>query len=486
MMPHTASIHGLRSRALPVLPALLLVALVAPLLLAAAATPTVVTQQSVHVVQPGETLLGIAARYGTTVSALITANRITDADMIWVGQRLTIPGAEAVADTVSVAPAPAVTGLRAAVATFLQQPFIQRTIGGRVHYSFTPVTPGQTRLYWFQSIRNHGHENLAALAYASLGRCDEAQGMLRAFYHSQNADGGFPYLVTADTGPGVTTDGNTTLPVLAWEALQIYRHCGDAAFLSAALQAGARNDDWWWLHSGRRDYGSCQGLFFWNELWETVRDDATLATWAATNGAENQCAVDLNAYLVANDRALAAIARALGDSRATLFDARAAELRELMNRLMWSTEDKFYYGIARRGGQVRVRDIGGLMPLYASVPSAEQAASIVTRHLQPGGDFHTGFGLPALGKSEPGYGSSSRWQGGMWPSLTMLVVKGLADYGYLESAQRITRPLAEKLSAGPGNFWEFYDSESGLPSHAQNYIWAATVLPMAEFAGLQP
>jgi hypothetical protein len=68
----------------------------------------------------------------------------------------------------------------------------------------------------------------------------------------------------------------------------------------------------------------------------------------------------------------------------------------------------------------------------------------------------------------------------------MLVVKGLADYGYMESAQRITRTLADKVSAGPGNFWEFYDSESGLPSHAQNYIWAATALPMAEFAGLQP
>ena len=310
--------------------------------------------------------------------------------------------------------------------------------------------------------------------------------MLRAFYHAQNADGGFPYLVTADTGAAADTDGNTTLPVLAWEALQIYRRCGDTAFLSAALQAGARNDDWWWLHSGRRDHSSCQGLFFWNELWETVRDDATLATWVATDGAENQCAVDLNAYLVANDRALATIAQELRDDRAPLFDARATELSELMNELMWNAEESFYYGISRRGGQVRVRDIGGLMPLYAGVPSVQQAAAMVARHLQPGGDFHAAFGLPSLGKSEHGYGSARRWQGGMWPELTMLVVKGLVDYGYLESAQRITLPLAQKVSAGPGNFWEFYDSESGLPSHAQNYIWAATALPMAEFAGLKP
>lgn len=454
-------------------------------LLATPQAPALAVQQEEHVVQPGETLSGIAGLYGTSVAALAASNGITNADIIWVGQPIKIPG-RAATNSVVTSQSQNAVNLRIAVDNFLQQPFIQRTIGERVYYSFTPVKPGQPRLYWFQSIRNHGHENLSALAYASLDRCKEAQGMLHAFYHAQNADGGFPYIVTAETGAGITTKENITLPVLAWQALQIYNYCGDANFLRTSLDAGARNDDWWWLHSNRRDHGSCQGLFFWKELWETVRDDATLATWTATGGAENQCAVDLNAYLVANARALATIARELGDSRAALFDNRATELSELMNKMMWNAEDSFYYGVARRGGQVLIRDIGGLMPLYAGVPSSDQAAALVTRHMQAGGDFHSGFGLPSLGKSEPGYGSALRWQGGMWPSLTMMIVKGLADYGYLETAQHITRPLVEKIGAGPGHFWEFYDSETGLPSHAQNYIWAATVLPMAEFAGLQP
>ena len=104
MMPDTASISGLRFRALPAI-------ILAAVLLAAAPLP-VVAQQGVHVVQPGETLLGIAVRYGTTVPALIAANRIIDADMIWVGQRLTIPGAAAVAEVVSVATTPAASSNR--------------------------------------------------------------------------------------------------------------------------------------------------------------------------------------------------------------------------------------------------------------------------------------------------------------------------------------------------------------------------------------
>jgi LysM repeat protein len=46
--------------------------------------------QYVHLVQWGETLSGIAARYGTTVSAIVGANHIANANRIYAGQRLVI------------------------------------------------------------------------------------------------------------------------------------------------------------------------------------------------------------------------------------------------------------------------------------------------------------------------------------------------------------------------------------------------------------
>lgn len=48
-------------------------------------------QEHIHVVQRGETLSYIALRYGTSVEALARANGIADLDLIFVGQRLTIP-----------------------------------------------------------------------------------------------------------------------------------------------------------------------------------------------------------------------------------------------------------------------------------------------------------------------------------------------------------------------------------------------------------
>jgi LysM repeat protein len=50
---------------------------------------------AIHVVSWGDTLFSIAARYGTTVNALMQANGIRNADFIYVGERLLISGATA-------------------------------------------------------------------------------------------------------------------------------------------------------------------------------------------------------------------------------------------------------------------------------------------------------------------------------------------------------------------------------------------------------
>ncbi len=50
-------------------------------------------QETFHIVQRGETLFSIAQRYGSTVDALAHVNGLHDPTSLYVGQRLTIPGA---------------------------------------------------------------------------------------------------------------------------------------------------------------------------------------------------------------------------------------------------------------------------------------------------------------------------------------------------------------------------------------------------------
>ena len=74
----------------------------------AAAAPASAPLAATYTVASGDTLGHIATKYGTTVAALVTANRLTNPSLIRIGQVLTVPGA---------APAPAAASPTAVPAT---------------------------------------------------------------------------------------------------------------------------------------------------------------------------------------------------------------------------------------------------------------------------------------------------------------------------------------------------------------------------------
>lgn len=74
-------------------PLVMIMMLVVLLMAALPAGAAPLAQGGIHVVQPGENLSSIAAYYGVSMSALAQANGISNANYIYVGQQLTIPGA---------------------------------------------------------------------------------------------------------------------------------------------------------------------------------------------------------------------------------------------------------------------------------------------------------------------------------------------------------------------------------------------------------
>jgi murein DD-endopeptidase MepM/ murein hydrolase activator NlpD len=70
--------------------------------------PTVRAQAQVsgpiYIVQPGDTLTGIAAMFGTSVDALVELNSIADASLVYPGAELAIPGFEGVSGVLATRP----------------------------------------------------------------------------------------------------------------------------------------------------------------------------------------------------------------------------------------------------------------------------------------------------------------------------------------------------------------------------------------------
>ncbi|GAA4286115.1 LysM peptidoglycan-binding domain-containing protein [Georgenia daeguensis] len=70
-------------------------------------TTPAVTTGGTHTVRAGETVSGLAKKYGTTVRAIIAANNLRPSGLIYAGQKLVVSGAAGAAP--SSAPAPATT-----------------------------------------------------------------------------------------------------------------------------------------------------------------------------------------------------------------------------------------------------------------------------------------------------------------------------------------------------------------------------------------
>ena len=87
-------------------------------MLALAGTPALAAtkDETVHVVEQGETLNGIANRAGVTASAIVKANSLKEPYVVKVGQKLTIPRAAAPAVPAKPTPAPTAASRTAAKA----------------------------------------------------------------------------------------------------------------------------------------------------------------------------------------------------------------------------------------------------------------------------------------------------------------------------------------------------------------------------------
>lgn len=148
-----------------------------------------------YVVQRGDTLSRIAARFGTTVSALSAANGITNPNLIFPGQQLAIPG------TAPVATAP------------LALPFEAIWLDG-------PAVQGEAALLWVQVAAGGSVVGQVGTQSVTFQPCSESAAHraslvwgLVAFDALDDAPGAIPMTLTATSGSGQSSRAAVTIPL---------------------------------------------------------------------------------------------------------------------------------------------------------------------------------------------------------------------------------------------------------------------------------
>ncbi|MGE0789421.1 MAG: trehalase family glycosidase [Sandaracinaceae bacterium] len=224
---------------------------------------------------------------------------------------------------------------------------------------------------------------------------------------------------------------------------------------------------------------------------------------------------DTNTFMVLEYRALAELARRLGDaSSAERSLERAEALRARIDERLWFEDERggLYTGFdSSTGAFVTDRDERGrpcafetwvsLLPLYAGIPSAARAALLVRRLLDPDAFFGP-VGIRTLARRSPYFtdarrvlvydprrgrrGAVSNWTGPVWSLSTWYLARGLERYGYEDEARdldgRSLRLLASDL-ARTGRLHECYDDAGvGLwPPRGTFMSW--NVLALTQRAG---
>lgn len=204
---------------------------------------------------------------------------------------------------------------------------------------------------------------------------------------------------------------------------------------------------------------------------------------------ENSSAsIFLNSLMYGELGAIAYLAELIDNTAdAIYYKERQAELKNAINDHCYDEKDGMYYscdinlrpitkgglhGGAPRHYSTLIQRIGcwsSFLPLWAGIPTKEQAERMVKENLLDEKAFWADFGVRSLSKYEKMYringsGNPSSWHGSVWILSNYFVFKGLLRYGYKAEAEELARKTIELLDkdlAKNGAFHEYYHPETG-------------------------
>ena len=284
-------------------------------------------------------------------------------------------------------------------------------------------------------------------------------------------------------------------PFLAQAALRASLTMGDFTWLLRE-NGGSRETNYvklthtlrFWEETRR----SPDGLFRWYSGIESGVDNGPAVS---DNPADVTEGVDLQCYIYREYLALAAIAGKLGRSEdAATYKRKAADLRALVQRRMWSENDAMFLNIeAWTGKRVRVKAWTNFVPLWAGVATEDQARRTIAVHLLNPKEFRGRHGIRTLAADEPLYDPDhGYWRGPVWVISNYLIMHGLLKYGHAEDARAIAAETVSLLVNDyktTGGMNECYSPETGKPAASGHFLsWDLLAEHMVEEAekGLDP
>lgn len=147
-----------------------------------------------------------------------------------------------------------------------------------------------------------------------------------------------------------------------------------------------------------------------------------------------------------------------------------------INHKLWHDGDATYYSFDRVAGRLLRDDtIAAFHTLYGDVAPEARARRMVEGHLLNSTSFwpEGGTPIPSTSMDSTWYNPENYWLGPVWVNTNWMVLHGLRDYGYQDSARTIADRTLELISNS--GFREYFQPKTGEGFGTNSFSWSAAL-----------
>lgn len=166
----------------------------------------------------------------------------------------------------------------------------------------------------------------------------------------------------------------------------------------------------------------------------------------------------MNAILIKSNDSLIRLGKRLHLDTAELEEWQQQSISAFRQKC-WNADLQMYTSYDLRAEkQIAMREIGGLIPLFAEIPGTKQASALEA-YLQK---LHrSGYYLcPSFDVEHPAFDSCRYWRGPVWPHMNWMIYHGLKAYGFSATAEQVKADTFELVDSF--GFFEYYEPQKSL------------------------
>ncbi|MGN7860672.1 amylo-alpha-1,6-glucosidase [Microbacterium sp. 22303] len=273
----------------------------------------------------------------------------------------------------------------------------------------------------------------------------------------------------------------TKPPLAAWALRKVLEAEDAPEWAAAQLERVIRSQDWWF--AGPERNGSDldgDGLPEYGHPYSSGLDDSPVF-----DGPIPTTAPDLAAYLVQQDREIAALAaRFLPGHDVAPHLARAERTAALLMERLWDPAERRF--IARGPGsgddatghdgeRIASDTVVGLMPLRVEGLPQDARTALIEAIDDPR-RYALEWGLPTVSAADPDFSSERMWRGPIWINTSALIAEGLETAGEPERARALREQTVHLVIHGGGPH-EYFNPRTGFKAeHATTaFAWSAAL-----------